>query len=74
MMGIVTSIDGNKLILSISEQVDLKGLIGHKARYIDNNDKEWLGNVVSLDDEFLIVEMESMPSSIGQGQLVEIEE
>jgi hypothetical protein len=73
MIGIVAGLSEEKVIfVNINEPVDLNTLIGKKVLYVDNSNREWHGLVKGIENELLVVEMENMPTSMGQGQIVEI--
>jgi hypothetical protein len=70
---IVTSLDQDNLLATPSNDVDVKSLIGKKARYVDKNGKIWPGMVSgSSDDLFVVVVFENFPSGLGQGQMLDI--
>ena len=73
---IVASVDEERMVAIPQENVDINSLKNKKVKYIDSNGKEWHGKVIDVDntDQFVIIKFDEFPNSIGQGQIVEIEE
>ncbi|MGC9037405.1 MAG: hypothetical protein ACP5GD_01730 [Candidatus Micrarchaeia archaeon] len=71
---IVAAIEGNKVVVMPTGGEDEKGLVGKEAIYTDSNNKEWHGKVVGIEEAGLVVEFDSFPTSIGQGQIISINE
>lgn len=69
---IVTSLNKDNLVVTPSGTVDANSLLGRRARYRDNTDKIWKGKVVAVDDPYVTIKFEQFPTSLGQGQIVQI--
>ena len=69
---IVTSLDKEKLLVTPNSGDALESFVGKKAQYVDSSDRVWPGEVVGIEDPFLIVRFDSFPTGLGQGQMLQI--
>lgn len=69
---IVTSIDKDRMLVMPTQEVDLSNIVGKRIRYLDKNDKAWPGVVADISDTMLVIKFDSVPSGLGQGQIVDI--
>lgn len=70
---IVTSLGNTNTLIAIpTAEIELKALVGKKARYLDNSDRNWEGMVTGLEDPGVVVKFEKFPTGIGQGQIIHI--
>lgn len=69
---IVTSLGNGTIIATPTSEIDLNVLVGKRARYLDNSDRNWEGTVTGLEDPGVVIKFEKFPTGIGQGQIVQI--
>lgn len=74
IIAIVTSLDENNLLATPSGEIDVAGLVGRKARYLDKNGKIWPATVTGSDEQCVVIKFDNFPTGLGQGQIIEIME
>lgn len=69
---IVMSLDKNHLLASPTGAVNLQALKGIKVKYTDSAEREWLGIVEDIEEDYLVIKFDKFPSGLGQGQIIEV--
>lgn len=64
--------DSENLLATPSSNIELSGLLGKKAQYVDKNGKIWPAIVKAIDDPFIVVKFDEFPMGLGQGQILEV--
>ena len=72
-IGVVITFDDalNKAWITLSEP-DLNVFIGHEARFQFSKTKDFIGKVLGIEDDFLVVQFEEPPLGLGQGSQVSV--
>lgn len=75
MIGVVITFDDaeNKAWLTVPES-DLEQFIGHDASFQFSKTKDFKGNVIGVETDFLVVKFEETPLGLGQGSQVSVAE
>ncbi len=75
VIGVVTTFDDaeNKAWITVSE-VDLERFVGHDASFQFSKTKEFMGRVVGVETDFLVVKFDEAPLGLGQGSQVTVAE
>ncbi|MGC8538800.1 MAG: hypothetical protein ACP5MK_02950 [Candidatus Micrarchaeia archaeon] len=76
MDAIVMSFDNDEAsaLPTGTAEVDIKGLVGKKVEYVDHSEKTWNGVVTGIDGSYIKIKFDGAPTSLGQGQIVEIKD
>ena len=73
MIGVVITFDDqeNKAWITVSES-NLDQFIGREASFQFSKTKDFIGKVIGVEDDFLLVKFEEQPLGLGQGSQVAI--
>ncbi|MGC8628724.1 MAG: hypothetical protein ACP5T4_00740 [Candidatus Micrarchaeia archaeon] len=71
---IVTAIGNESVVAIPTENAELDKLVGKKVSYVDNSNRAWKGQVTKVEEPGVEIVFDKFPTSIGQGQILQIED
>ncbi len=71
---IVTAIGNESVVAIPTENAELDKLVGKKVNYVDNSNRAWKGQVTKVEEPGVEIVFDKFPTSIGQGQILQIED
>ena len=71
---IIAVLNETELLVIPNTDKPMEELVGMRAQYTDKDEKVWPGKVEKVAESMLCVKLDSWPSGLGQGQIIEIDD